>query len=116
MFKKDADIIQGIGGKTGEAMWKEIDDLVTRWALRNPRAANWNRIYNQHIRDGLKDKKFAVMGGRKANFSGGTRTTLSIHPELVNYIEVFYPKFFESKENVRRFGNTYKMFKIPEKI
>lgn len=116
MFKKDAEIIKSIGGKTGSAMWREIDDLVTRWATRNPYAANWNRIYNQRLRDDLKDKEYGVLGGRGRHFSGGTRTTLSIHPELVNYIEVFYPKFFESKENVRRFGNKYKMFKIPEKI
>ena len=106
----DSEIIKGIGGKTGSAKWAEIDDLVKRWARRNPFGANWNRIYNENVREGLIDKKFA------ASYDGGTgitnRTSISIHPELMGYIETFYPKFFESKENVRRFGNTYKMFKL----
>lgn len=111
----DHDIIKGIGGKTGSAMWAEIDDLIIRWAQRNPRAANWNRIYNQGLRDERQDTKFAEWKDDRGR-GLGTRTALSIHPELVNYIEVFYPKLFDSKENVRKFANTYKMFRIPDKI
>ena len=106
----DSDVIKGIGGKTGNSMWAEIDDLVKRWARRNPFGANWNMKYNQNLRDGLYDSKYAANYDRATGITN--RTTISIHPELMNYIETFYPKFFESKENVRRFGNTYKMFKL----
>lgn len=108
----DREIIQGIGAKSGSAMWVEIDDLVTRWTQRDPVSANLNRLYNQAVRDGLNDKKFAKLDNEAM---AGGRMALSVHPELINYIEVFYPKFFESKENIRRFGSTYKMFRIPEK-
>lgn len=105
----DSKIIAGIGGKTGSAMWAEVDDLIKRWARKNPRAANLNRYYNQEVRDGLHDSKFA-----KSTSMGDGRLLLSIHPELMNYIETFYPKLFESKENVRKFARTYKMFAIAE--
>ena len=93
-------------------MWREIDDLVKRWALKNPFGANWNRIYNQQKRDSLLDPKFAKSHDKKTGITN--RTTIAIHPELMNYIETFYPKFFASKSNIRRFGNTYQMFKIPK--
>lgn len=110
----DSIIIKGIGSKEGSAMWKEIDDLVTRWAKKNPFGANWNMKYNQDVRDSLKDAKHAA--SYDINTGITNRSTISVHPELMNYIETFYPKFFESKENVRRFGNTYKMFRIPEAL
>lgn len=111
MKNGDAAIIKGIGGKTGAAMWAEIDDLLIRWVKRNPFGANLNRMHNQQVRDGLHNKKYGTLTDE--GMAGG-RLMLSIHPELMNYIETFYPKFFESKENVRRFGKTYKMFMIPE--
>lgn len=112
-MNQDADIIRGIGGKTGAAMWAEIDDLVLRWAKRNPFGANLNRIQNQQVRDSLRDKKHGTLSNE--GMAGG-RLVLSIHPELMQFIEAFYPKFFESKDNIRRFGKTYKMFMIPDKI
>lgn len=113
-MNNDDAIIKGIGSKTGDAMWREIDDLVSRWAARNPFAANWNRIYNQNVRDGLYDQKFAASYDKDTGITN--RTTISIHPELMSFIETFYPKFFESKENIRKFGNTYKMFRLGEKL
>lgn len=110
MKQDDTKILQGISGLTGDAMWRQIDDLVVRWAKRNPYGANMNRLYNQSVRDELKDKKFA-----KSSSMADGRLTLSIHPELVHYIESFYPKFFESKANVKKFAKTYKMFAIAEK-
>jgi hypothetical protein len=108
----DSEIMKGISGKTGADMWLQIDDLVVRWAKRNPFGANWNRIYNENRREDLKDQKFALSYDKKTGV--GSRTAISVHPELVSYIETFFPKFFEKKENVRIFGNKYKMFKIPE--
>lgn len=113
-IKGDHEIIKGIGGKTGEAMWKEIDDLVVRWTQRNPFGANWNRIYNQHLRD-QADNKYAEWqdeGGRGL----GTRNTIAVHPELMVFIETFYPKLFESNANIRKFAKRYPMFKVADKI
>lgn len=108
---KDLIAIKNIGGKTGSAMWKEVEDLIHRWARRNPQGANLNRLYNQEIRDDLVDKKF---GRLKNHGLADGRLVLSIHPELVRYIEYFYPKLFESKANVSRFAKAYKMFAISE--
>lgn len=113
MDEQDNEIRKGIGSKTGAAMWKEIDDLVVRWARRDPVGANLNYLDNAKIRADLHDPKYATQ--RNEGMAGG-RLVISIHPDLVAYIEAFYPKFFESKANIRRFGNTYKMFRIPEKI
>lgn len=107
----DQDIIRGIGSKTGADMWQHIDDLIVRWTKRNPFGANLNLMYNEERRSELKDKKFA----KSAAMADG-RLMLSIHPELVNYIEAFYPRFFASKENVRRFAKTYKMFRMGESV
>lgn len=109
-MNKDNEIIRGIGSKKGEAMWTEIDDLIKRWARKNPYEANLNRLYNQEVRDGLHDQEF----GKSKSMADG-RLMISIHPQLVNYIETFYPKLFESKENVRKFARIYKMFAIAEK-
>jgi len=109
----DGESIKNIGGKSGMAMWAEINDLVNRWAKKNPKAANFNRLHNQAVRDDTPDKKYAEWRTDEGKQTG-TRLALSIHPELINYIEAFYPKFFESKENIRRFGRTYRMFQIPE--
>lgn len=120
MEQNDHHRIKAIGSKVGEAMWEEIDDLVKRWTKRNPVGANYNRYFNQGVRDGLAKQGKGVTATLDSESKGGkagirTSSVISVHPELVSYIEAFYPRFFESKENVRKFGTIYKMFRIPEK-
>jgi hypothetical protein len=112
-MNQESRIKSTIGNKTGEAMWEEIDDLVVRWSQRDPVGANAIMEHNQKLRDGLFDAEFGQMS-QEAMANG--RLQISVHPDLVAYIETFFPAFFESKKNVRRFGNTYKMFKIADKL
>lgn len=109
-----------IKAHTGEAKWKDINDLIRRWSIRNPVAFALNMDYVKDIKGGLKDKKFGQTGGAgntgAVGSSSGTRIGLAIHPELINYIQAFYPDFLDKNEDVHEFGRRFKNFCIPEKI
>jgi hypothetical protein len=101
-----------VSNLTGEAKWKDIGDLVKRWAKRNPEAYNLTAAYVQEVRSGLKDKKHGVMGG--SSLSGGTRIGIAIHPELMIYIQAFYPDFMDKNSDVTEFKKRFPVFKVPE--
>lgn len=93
--------------KKGDAKWRDIEDLINRWAKRNPQAALLNEQWIKEAREGLKDKKYA------AGDIG--RWGVSIHPELMNYIQAFYPDFMDTKKDLHEFMKRFKKFRIPEK-
>lgn len=101
--------------KTGEAKWKDIEDLINRWARRNPQAAYQTERYVKAVQEGLKDKKHGLMGGKadEAN-NPATRIGVAIHPELMNYIQAFYPNFMDTKEDLHEFKKRFTKFRIPE--
>lgn len=98
--------------------WADIADLVKRWRRRNPEGYRTNLLYVKEKKAGLKDAKFGLLGGPgKSNVvQGGTRIGLAIHPELLNYIENFYPDFLSSNEDVQIFAKKFPAFAIPEKF
>lgn len=98
------------GFRTGEARWKDIDDLIKRWKKRNPQGYEDNMAYVQEKKESLADKKFGEWG------NSGTRLGLAVHPELMNLIESFYPDFMTKKGDVADFGKRYPQFQIPDKI
>lgn len=103
------------GWATGEARWKDIDDLIKRWKKRNPQGYEDNMAYVQEKKESLADKKFGEWtDGNKKKM--GTRLGLAIHPELMNLIESFYPDFMTKKGDVGEFGKRYPQFQIPDKI
>jgi len=106
--------------KVGEARKKDIADLVKRWVRRNPEAATENMRYNKQARQELMDKQFGLMGGhsdsKAVGSNSGTRLTASVHPELISYIQAFYPDFLDTKEELIWFRKTFKGFSIPEKV
>lgn len=91
---------------TGEAKWKDIEDLINRWARRNPRGAWENDQWLKQAKVNLKDKKYASkdLG----------RWGVSIHPELLQYIEAFYPNFLSTKDELHEFMKRFKKFRVPE--
>lgn len=95
---------------TGAAKWKDIEDLINRWARRNPRGAMDNEKWVKEAHADLKDKKFG-----KSDSEGMGRIGLSIHPELMQYIEAFYPDFMSTKEEMREFMKRFPKFRVPEK-
>lgn len=97
---------------TGEAKWKDIEDLVRRWAKRNPEAYKLTVAYAKDAKEQLVDKKHGMLGG--ANRNGGTRIGIVIHPELMNYIQAFYPKFMDENSDVTEFKKRFPVFKVPE--
>ena len=94
---------------TGEAKWKDIEDLINRWAKRNRQGAIDNERWVKEAHAELSDKKF----GHSANMAEG-RIGLSIHPELMQYIETFYPKFMQTKEEMHEFMKRFPKFRVPE--
>lgn len=99
---------------TGEAKWKDIEDLVRRWARRNPREFMATKEYVNEIKEGLKDKKFGMMGGAKNGIGGGTRIGIAIHPQLMTFIQAFYPDFMDSNSDLAEFKKRFPAFRIPE--
>lgn len=102
---------------TGEDKWKDIEDLMNRWARRNPSGAVMNENYIKATREGLLDKKHGLMGGKAGeNNEGATRIGVAIHPELMNYIQAFYPTFMDTKEDLHEFKKRFPKFRVSEAI
>ncbi len=100
--------------KKGEEKWKDIEDLINRWAKRNPKGAYLNEQWVKEAQSDLIDKKHGLMGGKidDANLPG-TRIGVCIHPELMNYIQAFYPDFMDSKFDLHEFKKRFPKFRVP---
>jgi hypothetical protein len=102
---------------TGSAKWADIEDLINRWARRNPQGAWLNEQWIKEAQADLMDKKYGRMGGGEDKGTGITnRYGICIHPELMNYIQAFYPTFMDTKEEMHEFMRRFPKFRIPEKI
>lgn len=101
---------------TGNARWKDIEDLINRWAKRNPQGALMLENYIKSVKIDLKDKKHGLMGGKadEKNYTS-IRVGVALHPELMQYIEAFYPNFLSTKEDLQEFKKRFPKFKIAEK-
>jgi hypothetical protein len=97
--------------KTGDAKWKDVEDLINRWARRNPQGAIDNERWVKESHLDLKDQKFGA-----SNNMGGGRLGVSIHPELAQYLEAFYPDLFSTKDGLHEFMRRFKKFTVPEKV
>lgn len=98
----------------GMAKWKDIGDLINRWAKRQPQ-----RAYQLE-----QDLKFAqleakVTGGKwektlrkDGAYHGDMKVGILIDPELMNYIQVFYPEFLDTKEELQEFKRYFPKFCI----
>lgn len=100
---------------TGEARWKDIEDLINRWARRNPKGAIENEQYVKEVQSTLIDKKHGLMGGKADTANNpGTRIGVAIHPELMNYIQAFYPTFMDTKEDLHEFKRRFPKFRVTQ--
>lgn len=100
----------------GEAKWKDIEDLINRWARRNPRGAREIEQYVKEKKSELVDKKHGLMSGTSKGDVNvpATRIGVAIHPELMNYIQAFYPDFMDSKDDLHEFKKRFPKFRVPE--
>lgn len=89
--------------------WNEVSDLIDRWGKRCPEEMQENLAWVKNARDGLDDKEFGT------GSTGSLRMGLILHPNLVAYIEEFYPHIFSDNRNIKEFANKFKKFAIPEK-
>lgn len=94
---------------TGDAKWKDIEDLINRWAKRNPQAALDLERYVRQVGEGLYDKKH---GANKGSALG--RLGLAIDQTLLEYIKAFYPDFMDTKAEMHEFMKRFPKFRIPE--
>lgn len=105
---------------TGAAKWRDIEDLINRWAKRNPKAAYQQEMWLKATRDTLFDKKHAKItqeySGKHLKQTAETKYGTLIHPELLSYIEYFYPKIFSTKESLHEFMGHFQKFKIRREI
>lgn len=98
---------------TGSAKWADIEDLINRWARRHPQAALDNEVWVKEAHDSLDDKKHGKLINE--GMAGG-RLGVSIHPELMNYIQAFYPDFMDTKDDLHEFMRRFPKFRVPEKV
>jgi len=101
---------------TGEAKWRDIEDLINRWARRNPQGAIQTEQYIKQVQAGLLDKKHGLMGGKSKGDVNipGTRIGVAIHPGLMNYIQAFYPDFMDTKADLHEFKKRFPKFRVSE--
>ena len=99
---------------SGEAKWKDIEDLVRRWAKRNPRRFREMVVYNKEkLSDSMHNNQH---GELKEEAMANGRAAISIDPELLNYIETFYPNIISTKESLHEFMKRMPGFNIRYKI
>ena len=98
----------------GEAKWKDITELVQLWAARNPRGwrqqkqwTNDTSIYAIH--SGKKGKLDSSIG-QYGKVGPDTRISVLMHPELMEYISVFYPRFLTTKDELDEFKHRFPVF------
>lgn len=105
----------------GEAKWKDIEDLINIWAKRRPQKAIEHEKYLREIRGNFVGNKWGFIdelddsGKKRQAISGGTRISVSIPQELMQYIEAFYPKFLETKDELNEFKKRFPKFCILQK-
>ena len=105
----------------GEAKWKDIEDLINRWARKRPQRAIEHERYLREVRGNFVGNKWGFIdqfndaGKQKKTVDGGTRISVSIPDELMQYIEAFYPKFLETKDELQEFKKRFPKFCILQK-
>lgn len=100
--------------KRGEAKWADIQDLINRWAKRNPKAAIETERYVRSLHAELADKKHGTSKDEKTGIVN--RVGICIHPELMNYIQAFYPNFMDTKEDLHEFKKRFPKFRIASEV
>lgn len=99
--------------KTGDAKWKDIEDLINRWAKKQPQRAYELEMTLREARQEVADPEFAKMNN---NAMADGRLQLILDPGLEEYIKVFYPKFLETKTELHEFMRRFPKFRIPERV
>jgi hypothetical protein len=106
--------------KTGASKWKDIEDLINRWARRNPIGALMQEKWLKQDKETLFDKKNAKwaqdFNGEMGHISAEVKYSTLIHPELIEYLEVFYPDLFSTKESLHEFMIKFPKFKIRQRL
>jgi hypothetical protein len=97
---------------TGDAKWRDIEDLINRWAKRSPRKAWELETYIKEIQADLYDPKHGKQ--RNEGMAGG-RIGLALDQELLQYIQAFYPDFLQTKDEMHEFMKRFPKFRIPAK-
>lgn len=120
LASSDADgaLMMRRSNKTGDAKWADIEDLINRWARRDPRGAVWLESAIKSTQEGLFDKRHGLLMGKskgEVNYTS-TRIGIMLHPDLLAYITAFYPDFLSTKDDLREFKKRFPKFRITEKI
>lgn len=101
---------------TGAAKWRDIEDLINRWANRNKRGALEQERWLRETKEELHDKKNAKWAkdlyGKGGRVGAETKFSVLMHPELMAYIKMFYPDFLETKEDLHEFMVKFPKFRI----
>jgi hypothetical protein len=97
----------------GEARWKDIEDLINRWAKRDKIGALELEESIKDVRENLTDKEHGVL---ENDAMAGGRIGIMLHPTLEQYIKAFYPDFLETKDDLHEFMRRFPKFKVRKQI
>lgn len=103
----------------GEEKWRDIADLINRWAKRNPAEAFALQKHILELKSVSKDSKYGFIDGPKkvrGAGGGGTRLGIALMPSLLQYIEFFYPDFLKTKDELHEFEKRFPKFLVPESV
>lgn len=97
----------------GDGKWKDIEDLINRWAKRNKKGAAELELWIKSAREEMVDRKHGRL--LKEGMANG-RIGIMLHPELEAYIKAFYPDFLSTKDELHEFMKRFPKFKVREVI
>lgn len=97
--------INGRSSLTGRAKWDDIEDLVKRWARKNPQGFQENMRWVQQDRAEYLMKPDRTL-----------RKGILIHPHLMVYIQQFYPTFMDTNLDVRGFSRRFPNFVVDDGV
>lgn len=97
----------------GEAKWKDIEDLINRWAKRDTQAALDLEAAIRESRENLSDKKHGVLDNEAM---AGGRIGIMLDPNLEQYIKAFYPEFLSTKDELHEFMHRFPKFKVRQEV
>lgn len=101
LMKNDLRNLEARAGMSASAKWKDIDDLVKRWARKFPQEYQDNLKWVQSEREDYLMKPVREL-----------RKGLLIHPRLMIYIQHFHPTFMDTNQDVKEFSKRFPAFVV----
>lgn len=101
LMKNDIRNLEARASMSVSAKWKDIDDLVKRWARKFPQEYQDNMGWVKSDREDYLMKPTREL-----------RKGILIHPRLMIYIQHFHPTFLDTNQDLKEFSKRFPAFVV----